>query len=169
MRKNGQTCSLLREYPRSLRKWAGIWIHRFWSSETLYIHTWPVFLDAKSLLSFKNTQVLSLDTLVPLQARPRFSSTVVVILTSTGVLCTSQKLSSLSVVQTPTSTSGVMVTGLFSGTTSPSRDFMATILLHPSSNATLCIPAKSFFKCDCITNGLVAWPRISSRSSSPMK
>ena len=128
-----------------------------------------VCLVSRTPFSQGHVKVLSLATIVPLQARPKFSSTVVVILTLTGVLCTSYKLSSLSVVQTPTSTSGVMVTGLFSGTNSPSRDFMATIFLHPSSNATLCIPAKSFFKCDCITNGLVAWPRISSRSSSPMK
>ena len=78
----------------------------------------------------------------------------------------------LSLETTPlllTSTSGVIVTGLLRGTTSPSRDFMAIMVLHPSSNTTLCIPAKSFFRCDWITSGLVAWPRISSKSSSPMK
>lgn len=68
-----------------------------------------------------------------------------------------------------TSTSGVIVTGLLRGTTSPSRDFIATMVLHPSSKATLWIPAKSFFKCDWMTSGFVAWPRISNKSSSPMK
>ena len=58
---------------------------------------------------------------------------------------------------------------LANGTSSPSRERMARMCWLASSNWTEWMPAKSFFKCDWITVGLVDWPRISRRSSSPMK
>jgi hypothetical protein len=64
-----------------------------------------------------------------------------------------------------------MATCLVSGTASPSSEFIATIAdgLASSSKVTEKMPAKSFFRCDWMTSGFFAWPRISSRSSSPMK
>ena len=61
-----------------------------------YIYTHDLFfrmqrvcLVSRTPFSQRHVKVFSLDTLVPLQARPKFSSTVVVILTLTGVLYTS--------------------------------------------------------------------------------
>ena len=66
------------------------------------------------------------------------------------------------------STLSVVVTGS-SGTTSPRLETIATICVFESLNCTLLMPWKSFLRCDWITAGFFAWPRISSRSSSPMK
>ena len=63
----------------------------------------------------------------------------------------------------------VMATGLLRGTTSLSCNVMTVIEVFPSLNSTMPMPAKSFLRCTCMTCGLVDWPRISSRSSSPMK
>ena len=68
-----------------------------------------------------------------------------------------------------TSTASVTATGSRRGTTSPAILFIAVMCRAPSLNTTECIPAKSFFKCAWITSGFLAWPRISSKSSSPMK
>ena len=51
-------------------------------------------------------------------------------------------------------------TGLANLTFSPSREFMLTMCLLPSSKSTLWTPANSFFKWVWIMEGLVAWPRI---------
>ena len=56
-----------------------------------------------------------------------------------------------------------------SGTTSPSSEFMVTMCFSSGSKLTLWMPAKSFLRCVWMMAGLVAWPRIWRRSSSPMK
>ena len=67
------------------------------------------------------------------------------------------------------STASVTATGSRSGTTSPTMDLIAVMCFAPSLNTTEWIPAKSFLRCAWITSGFFACPRISSRSSSPMK
>ena len=64
-------------------------------SQKPYIYTHDLFswmqrvcLVSRTPFSQGHVKVLSLDTLAPLQARPKFSSNAVVILTVTGVLCT---------------------------------------------------------------------------------
>eukprot|EP00962_Isochrysis_galbana_P019612 scaffold5708_cov107-Isochrysis_galbana.AAC.12 len=47
-------------------------------------------------------------------------------------------------------------------------EHMAIISLLPSENCTLKMPAKSFFRWVWMTAGFFDWPRISSKSSSPM-
>ena len=54
-----------------------------------------------------------------------------------------------------TSTCVVTATGALSGTTSPSNEHIAVMVVESALNFTLCMPAKSFFKCDWITLGFV--------------
>jgi hypothetical protein len=67
------------------------------------------------------------------------------------------------------STVSEIAIGRESGTCSPAELIIERIFVFPSTRSTLKIPAKSFFRCDWMTAGFLAWPRISSRSSSPMK
>ena len=95
MRENDQTCSLLRDVREAYGSEPEHGYTDF-DSQKPYIYTHDLFswmqrvcLVSRTPFSQGHVKVLSLDTLAPLQARPKFSSNAVVILTVTDVLCTS--------------------------------------------------------------------------------
>ncbi|GMT01198.1 hypothetical protein PENTCL1PPCAC_23372, partial [Pristionchus entomophagus] len=68
-----------------------------------------------------------------------------------------------------TSTCGTILIGFERLTVSPWAETIAVIEVASGEKSTRILTWKSFLRCCWITAGFVLWPRISRRSSSPMK